>query len=246
MNRVISTLERTRDFILVYAVLLAGVGALSMAFLELIKGLFFLRRKYNRWQVREWIRGEGDERALNEMHGLAVGDMYKTDSLYDQPLEKVMGQIQAAANVAMEFPDKYERFYKFLTSSPGDSENDDRDLWLKFWKDLSKRKSPPKDIDSDKKKAKKASTARTRLSNLVDRRLDAFQTRAQYRWARINQLSSLVLGGIILFFTLLVNQDSLKLHLFQIIAMSMFGGILAPFAKDLQKQLSSIVFRIPA
>ena len=243
MELVISTLKTIRDFVLLYAVLLAGVGALSMAFLELIKGVFFFRRRYNRWQVIKWVRCGGDERALSEMHGLAIGDMYNTDPLYDQPLEKVMGQIQAAANVTMEFPDKYERFYHFLTSSPGDTENGDRDLWLKFWQDLSRRKSPPKDSDSDKEKAKKAGSARTRLNNLVDRRLDSFQMRAQYLWNRINQLSSLALGAIILFFVLLANQEALNLDFLQIFTMSFLGGILAPFAKDLQKQLSSVVFR---
>ena len=98
-----------------YALLLAAIGTISMAFIEVFKGVFSLRRHFHRNRVASWV---GDTGCLNELLLLAAGNPESADVLYDQPTERMMGQIQASANLALDFPDRYPRVYAFFTSRP--------------------------------------------------------------------------------------------------------------------------------
>ena len=110
-------LQKLVDSILGYAVLLAAVATVTMALLDLVKALPVLtvRLRYHRARVAKWI---GDSTALNDLLILSVSGVESADALYDQPTDKMMGQIQSAANVAVDFPDLYPRIYDFLTKVP--------------------------------------------------------------------------------------------------------------------------------
>jgi hypothetical protein len=90
--------------LLLYALALAAVGTIAMGVLEMIKSVTMARMWFNRWRVSMWAN---TNTVLNELLLLAVGAHTDPNALYDQPAEKMMGQIQAAANLALEYPEKY-------------------------------------------------------------------------------------------------------------------------------------------
>ena len=227
LGEITAEIDGIKNFALAYAVALAAVGALSMALIELVKGVFRIRRHFNRDQVSRWFSKDSDE-ALKQMHSLAAGDPKDTASLYDQPVEKVMGQVQSAANLALENPDKYYEFFSFLVEADKDLPGTDTADWKDFHKSPTKEDAP------------KAAAARARLGNLVERRLDAFQTRTQYRWALGNQIAGIVIGFAVLLYALNEIEISEEMSRLQVLVMALLGGVLAPFAKDVVTRLSAV------
>jgi hypothetical protein len=83
-----------------------------------------------------------------------------------------------------------------------------------------------------------ASQARARLGTLVTRRLDALQTTIDYRWARLNQIVAVAGASLFLLFVLLSQKE--RMSIFQIVPLSLTGGLLAPFAKDVATALGNL------
>jgi len=86
-----------------------------------------------------------------------------------------------------------------------------------------------------------AQQARVRLGNLIARRLDMFQNRTQYRWARLNQLTSIIAGATLTAYALASTNkiDSLK-DFIALVLLSLLAGMLAPFAKDVVAAISGL------
>ena len=233
-----------------YALVLAAVGTVTMAFIELAKSVFDIRMHFNRWRVAKWL---GDADAVGDLEllatgesapaarrrplaGFATGELHRADVLYDQPIEKLLGQVQAAANMALDFPWRYERLYRFLAVPAGRrDEADDAGAWLAYAKAVATGGKPS---DDD---ARNATQARSRIGNLVARKLDAFQNEQAYLWADYNQRVAVVSGTILLAGLLFATKTSLPP--LAVLAVSVFGGLVAPFAKDVVSALSSISVR---
>jgi hypothetical protein len=235
-----------------YALVFAAVGTITMAFIELAKSVFDFRMHFNRWRVVKWL---GDDATVADLEllaggaagapsrrrpvlGYATGEIHRADVLYDQPVEKLMGQIQSAANMALDFPWRYERLYRFLAAPPGaKDESDDAGAWLAYAKAIAAGTKPAPTDEA----ARAATQARARIGNLVARRLDAFQNEQQYLWAEYNQRVAVVSGTILLAGLLLATPG--RPPLLAVLALSVFGGLVAPFAKDVVSALSSIGVR---
>lgn len=322
------------------AVFLAAVSTVAVAIVEFVKALTRARLFFHRWSVRKWTAnlnrsawglvkdlvnwciGEAfgnpivEEAVLGELLLLAAGGHDYDKALYDQPIEKMMAQIQAAANVALEFPNEYPSLYGFLTQSdvrdkklstateativpingPASSKPDvdknqaaaaaanlptgegdqassqqratvieqtdskpsragaDPSKWMtgmdamrmahrarigsvKFAENLG-------EVDpAITKEAEDAGKARSRINNLVARKLDAFQNETRYMWDRLNQMIASALCGGIIWDALLRLKPELIPGFPQtnsaIVFWAIFGGIAAPFAKDVVTGLSS-------
>lgn len=107
-----SVIDNIAAHTLNYALLLAAIGTLAMAFIEMLKGVLRLRLLFHRKQVTGWVT---DSAARHQLLILAAGGEHNADVLYDQPTERMMGQIQAAANLCLEYPDRYPQAYAFFT-----------------------------------------------------------------------------------------------------------------------------------
>ena len=241
-----------------YAAVVAAVGTVAMALVELIKALADVRRWYHEWKLRQWVSGK---EALEDLLYLSIGDRSRSDALCGQPLEKMMGQIQAAANAALDFPAVYPSLFNFLAATdvklpaslrrPGppdlaaedqDRAADDRSAWMNF---VQGRKQPPAaaamppfppSSPMASPLEQEASRARLRLSNLVARKLDGFQLRTQYYWDRGNQLAAVVASVGIMYYALSLTNLAQGLTLHGLL-LGLFSGALAPFAKDLTRSL---------
>ncbi len=267
--------------ILVIAMLLTAVGTLSMAFVELAKTVLRLQMRYHHWSIQHWTcaqprhlgiltRALLDYRPfkrsqpfmetpiLSELILLATGGHDEGNALFDQPIEKMMGQIQAAVNVAMDFPDDYPKLYEFITKVPldyqmlstqtmirvghalNDQHQSDYELWRAGAQNLHNARMRPANAtvltDAQHAQAQEAAKARTRLNNLVARKLDSFQNETRYLWERLNQwfATALCTG---LFAWMLHVVTSSNNPVFYLLAIP--AGIAAPFAKDVTTSLVS-------
>ena len=225
-------LEGVSQHILDYALVLAAVGVLAMALLELLKGLLRLRKYYHRSRVRRWM---GTQPAYGSLLALTVGAEANADALFDQPLSKMMGQIQAAATVALEFPLSYPEFFGFMTALPEQPVvGDDVQKW-KVYIARAEKGELNKDNPADQQLIRDGTQARARLDHLVARKLDAFQSVSEYRWALLNQIVSVAIGTLILCYVMAQLDVPAAAY-----AVAVMGGLAAPFAKDVASALSGL------
>src|SRR3990172_13299624 len=134
--QVATIIEAISNKTLDYALLLAAIGTLTMAFIELIKGLTAFRRHFHRCELTRWMP---DHNTRRELLVLAAGGEENAEVLFDQPTERMLGQIQAAANLSLEYPDRYPLVYKFFTQEDLQMKlaqvggmADDSELWANF------------------------------------------------------------------------------------------------------------------
>lgn len=218
-----------------YATFLASVGTIVMALQEVVKNIIRWRRSFNRKQFAKWLKEDSTVRT--EFITLTTGGYESEDALFDQPVEKMMGQIQAAANMALDFPVEYPNLYSFLAKVPiqPSGNTPDHDLWKNFAaKKSSQTAAMTKDDSND------AAKARARLGNIVARKLDAFQNETQYAWANANQRISVIVGSILIAIILYLSGFTKDFVLGWVLiwVLAITGGITAPFAKDVVSGLS--------
>jgi hypothetical protein len=211
------------DHILQWALILTAVATITMALLELVKAVSFARPLYHRFRLQRWLRGA---RAYEQLITLAVGGDAKPNALLDQPTNKMMGQVQAAVSVALDFPDRYSDLYSFLTDLTGS----DGTVWREFCAALEA--GTPTDAQLTA-----ATRARARIDHFVARKLDAFQTVTEYIWARANQFIA-VAGSTA--FLLIIIAPGAKTFSWRIVIGAIFGGMIAPLAKDVVSALSGL------
>jgi hypothetical protein len=225
-------LDNWTAYILQWAMILAAVATITMALLELLKAVLAVRPLYHRKRVQTWL-ASGD--AYGEMMMLAVGGGGTPNALFDQPTNKMMGQIQSAASTALDFPNRYPSFYSFLTVQPGTrQETPDESIWRHFCERVERGdRIDPEDAD-DSAEVSRATRARARIDHFVARKLDAFQNVTEYRWARGNQAVAIAGASIFLLFLL---KDHIT---WRVVLAAFFGGMISPLAKDVVSALGDL------
>lgn len=244
---VATIIEAISNQTLDYALLLAAIGTLSMAFIELAKGLTAFRRHFHRRELARWMP-EPDCR--REVLVLAAGGEQNADVLFDQPTERMLGQIQAAANLSLEYPDRYPHAYAFFTRedlqttlAQTGGAPDDSQCWADFAERTAREGYATDEAQRLKQESegRAAQQARVRLGNLIARRLDMFQNRTQYRWARLNQLISIAAGAALTAYALTrANDVNNTGDWLALVLLSLLAGMLAPFAKDVVAVISGL------
>ncbi len=241
--------------LLSYALILAAVGTLAMAVVELLKSVFMGRMWFNQWLVGMWTKDKkglvaavpGRNPVIAELLLLAVGGHSNPRALFDQPIEKMMGQIQSAVSLALEYPQEYPHLYEWITKVPErywregayHMTKKDGENWKNNVLTVHKIRGLPAGAQLKGKElaaAQEASKARARLNNLVARKLDAFQNQSQYRWERLNQYAAAAISAIVFALGL---YDSTVGGLLQSVVLALPAGVIAPFAKQLAGSLSS-------
>lgn len=169
-------------------------------------------------------------------------------ALFELDLERMMGQVQDAADIALNNPLLFRDLFQFITRSadPGDVTE-----WLK---DVE---TPMTTLAHDDPQRKVIADRYTRLKQLVRRHLDSFQIVTAMRWREWNQLWAFLVGVVLLFLAqwmtlpsagdwrwadsstwVLPKQDGWAV--FKMGVGSLLGGMLAPVAKDLVDALSQV------
>lgn len=158
-------------------------------------------------------------------------DVSLGNALFALPLDKMMGQIQDAADTAMGNPSLYPELYVLLTAG---ARIDDIIHWYSW------AKEPPVRSADDATLAKTQADTYARLRQFIRRRLDAFQVTARYRWETGNQVASVLLGAVLLFGSLVYLAGPTGPSVIGLAFASLIGGIMAPVAKDLVIALKKV------
>lgn len=162
-------------------------------------------------------------------------------ALFELEVDRLMGQIQDAADIALNNPKLYPHLFLFLTRSalPEDVAN-----WVA---EVGHLVASTHASDEERKAI---ADRYTRLKQIVRRHLDSFQIVTALRWREWNQLAAIVVGGVLLLAAQLVAltqaPDGLGVLVsapwivIKIVIVAVFGGMLAPVAKDLVDALRKV------
>ena len=226
--------------ILNIALVLMGVGGAAMALIETAKNIIPIHRWYYRNKVLTLLGEFSQKRPPGEPHKpnlqkatedliflAAAGD---AKALFSLPVEQMVGQIGAAARSAIDYPKKY---LDLLLCLAFQAEGGDIDELLRDRKD-------PTEMTSQEKLA--LADARNRVSQQVQRSLDAMQILIKAHWTWFNQLFAVILSATLIFVALYISDKRtaevkpLALYLL----LGIVGGFLAPVAKDLVGSLQKL------
>ena len=265
-TEVLDVVNSMTDFILKYALALAATSALAMALLEAWKSIVKSRERFHMRCLYHWISAAplpapdvvppapnfhdrvyrqlillttGEK--LDERYGLkdierASFELSPSSALFALTEERMLGQVQEAADLVLSNPSVYPEFYAFLTEG---ASKDDIVVWQR-----ESTQVPGEGADPQKMKARV--DAFSRLTKFVKRRLDSLQIAMSYEWASWNQWCSIVVGATLLFVSLVYLQWSDSSSVadsgtwFRIVLASLAGGMVAPVAKDLVTALRKV------
>jgi hypothetical protein len=165
-------------------------------------------------------------------------ELMPSSALFALELERMLGQIQEAADVVLANPTVYQALYLFLTHGAGEGD-------ISKW--FAESTEVPEADPGSRQDIKERVDAFSRLSKFVKRRIDSLQITMSYQWARWNQTTAVVLGAALLFASLAYIEISSSgwaqvnpLTWLRIAVASLVGGIVAPVAKDLVTALKKV------
>ena len=235
-------------FALPAAVTLAGVGVLVMAIIQLLKDLLPTRRWCQRAWFRRYMKRAASEAAIAARdnsrassmladHGGLLRDLVSlaaagdADALFGLPIEKLTGQLNAAAQSILDNPSEHEGLFRIFTK---DARDEDVNLVLR---------AAQGELSSDSAATKAVVEARSRLFNHIQRVLDAIQISMGDRWTRMLKWVSFVLGFVVILTTVhaFVPGAIQGVRGWIIwLLLSALGGFVAPVARDLVAALQNI------
>jgi hypothetical protein len=237
-------LDRVYDLTWPMATALAGVGIATMAVFQMAKDLFHVRRRFYQKRVREWLKdraaakpGINLNKAEESLVTLATaGD---AGALYSLEIDKLAGQINAAARMALDYPRGHEDLIHGLAAQA-----DAGDLQ----KVLNPPASPaPSASDEEKKRARDQAAvyleAKNRVATHIQRTLDGFQITQEYRWKHWNQVWAFWLNFAFVMAVLIVNSyraGGYRTDTPAYLLVALLGGFVAPVAKDLVSALEAL------
>ncbi len=143
-----------------------------------------------------------------------------------------MGQIQDSVELTLQNPKVYPELFILITNKAADSD-------IKEWLEYCLMPYSSKSEIGDKEREGYANL-NNRIQQTVQRTLDNFQLISSYKWARTNQYCSIALGASLLYIALISIDKSDKYFVPSALWLSILGGFVAPFAKDLVTRLRQV------
>jgi len=178
--------------------------------------------------AEQFSREPSAERAEADLIKLATDGDGK--ALYDLQIEQLCGQLNAAAQVALDRPRDHTDLMRCLASLA-----DPVDVARVMFPPLE-AKLPRTQLDAaGQQRHDSYVDARTRVTHQVQRAIDALQINAGFRWKFYLQLASIVLSGIfagsgVAWF---LQKSDLWDRISAALVVGILGGFLAPVARDL-------------
>jgi hypothetical protein len=161
-------------------------------------------------------------------------------ALFALDLDRMMGSIQEAADVALAAPRQHPSLYLLMTTG---AEPEDVAGWYGAGEtamaDVAKTEPTPKQRQQIKEHADRFA----RLRQIVKRKLDGFQLYTGDSWGSWNQLAANAFGIVAMFTVLMwmrAHSNSNSPDGWTILGFSLLGGILSPIAKDLVSALKRV------
>ena len=229
-----------------FAAALAIAGTIAMAILQIIKELTPLRRGYQRKWLDRWFETRAERftiaavaaepifihrdrlpvdagKAQATLVELATGG--ETNAFYDLTIEQVVAQMNAAAQIALEYPHRY--FPLLVILSQGAEVEDVARVVAHA--EMGIREPDPDALD-----------ARNRVGHRIQRNLDGIQIALGSRWKLWMQLASISLTVVFVELAIIANVRYDWVTLLVGLVLGIVGGYLAPVTRDVIAALQSL------
>jgi hypothetical protein len=231
---------------LTFAGALAIAGTLAMAILQVIKELTPIRRGYQRRWLERWFRVRAENftvaglgvipSALLELDTLSAARAQSTlvelatggeaNAFYDLAVEQLVAQMNAAAQIALEYP--HTHFSLLAVLSQGADVRDVAQVVARA--EAGTREPDPAVLD-----------ARNRVGHRIQRNLDGIQIALGSRWKLWMQVASITLTVLFVELAIFTNvKDYNSATLLVGIVLGIVGGYLAPVTRDVVAALQSL------
>jgi len=227
---------------LTFAGALAIAGTLAMAILQVIKELTPVRRVYQRKWLERWFKARAEKftvqavnaepsdvirahlpvdawKAQSTLVELATGG--EANAFYDLAVEQVVAQMNAAAQIALEYP--HDHFPLLAVLSQGASMGDVASVVA------GTRDPEPAALD-----------ARNRVGHRIQRNLDGIQIALGSRWKLWMQSVSITLTVAFVELAIITNIKYDLATLLVGVVLGIVGGYLAPVTRDVVAALQSL------
>jgi hypothetical protein len=164
-------------------------------------------------------------------------------AFYDLPIEQLCGQMNAASQVVLDYPERHQPLLKCLASlaAPEDlAAFADPALRDEVAALRNKSDRSPSEEDQLREKQQQLTDVRARIANQIHRSVDAFQIATGYRWQWYLRTASFLISFVISAAAVSAGVGSLgdgspiTNNWAAIIAIGLMGGFLAPVTSDLQ------------
>lgn len=254
-------LQLLTHWILILAVPLAGIGALSMALIQTAKNMLPLRRWFQRNRVENWLthRATAAATAAGAPNSVSIAQA-KSDlvhlatagdagALYSLPIEQLCGQINASTQVLLDYPSLHWNLLRCLASEahpPDLALLNPPDPAVHAARKMLLRKPAVTLTDAEHNQVDDYVAARNRVSHQIQRAVDALQISVSFRWKFWMQLASILLSAALGVATLLIGNAYGQINLSSrgqcglIVLTAILSGFLAPVARDLVAALEQI------
>ena len=226
-----------------------------MALWQVVKDLFLLHKSFNISLVKEWAADGADPvddagaTVENLVKLVAVGNKAR-EALYSLNTAQLVGQLQAAGRIAVADPIQHQEVLKFLVGVPN------RDLartFIEYARSESDQNSEATQQETsllaEERRQRAMALCRDQVDHYVQRRFDALQMRADWKWARLNRLAAIVLSIVITWAALgMAGQAPSSGSTLGLVAGSglvalvagAIAGFIAPVAKDLVRAVRAL------
>jgi hypothetical protein len=232
-----------------YLLAVAGLGTLTMAFLQVIKETTPLRAWFHRWEMTRWLAAQAiivsdslkssvyEREAEKELLLLATdGD---ESAFYGLELEKLCGQWNAGLRIVMDFPEMYTSLF-YCTAARARSQ----DLKALIEQKLPEALPPHEEVTLDEGKQrhrmvvrKNFVDARNRVTHQMQRAVDSFQITTAFRWKWSLQMASFAISFVFAYLAVKVyGQGASGVTLWS----ALIAGFIAPVARDLLAALQKL------
>jgi hypothetical protein len=247
--------------------LIALVGLTTAAAVDFAKDMLGMRRFFNRWAVRSWIRRRiyrirrdvvevtnpyrirtfGELRsgeAVEEFENLAGADDGKRYPLfYALPVENVCGQLAAAGEVAIGSPEIYVNSFSILVGVGHAFSPYEIQEYLKLCSTRAGRR-PIDDFEARKfsdEDRERYGNLRSRFMVQAQRSLDNLQVDLSRKWRIALVLLSIYASLIFSLWVVKVNERAINYdaHLSMYLFVAAGGVAVAPLAHDLMRAVRS-------
>ena len=232
---------------LTFAGALAIAGTLAMAILQVIKELTPVRGGYQRRWLERWFKARAEKftveavnaepndvirarlpvdaaKAQSTLVELATGG--EANAFYDLAIEQVVAQMNAAAQIALEYP--HVHFPLLAVLSQGANMGDVARVVVRA--EAGTREPEPAALD-----------ARNRVGHRIQRNLDGIQIALGSRWKLWMQSASITLTVTFVELAIITNVENYNLVTLLVgVILGIVGGYLAPVTRDVVAALQSM------
>ena len=230
------------------ATAMAAVGVLSMALIQAIKDSSPIRSAFQKRFLGEWLRRRSArqfsskgitglrqpkaEGILNEVERdlvrLATGG--DDAAFYDLAVEQMCGQISAASQIVLEYPQRHGPLFRVLAAQARED-------------DIAAVLAPPPAAAAESGADLTAyRDARNRVTHHIQRSIDALQIALAFRWKFYLQMLSfgtsflIAAAGV----ALMPSTASAAENVLTVVLVGLIAGFVAPIARDLVVALQSM------